>query len=50
MMWKNMALGAEFARYFRAGIGPPQLGVVLVLKHFGFMIVGKCLMIFQIKH
>ena len=28
--WKNTALGTEFARNFCAGIGPLQLGDVLV--------------------
>ena len=29
--WENTALGTEFARNYCAGIGPLQLGVVLVL-------------------
>ena len=29
-MWKNTARGIEFPRIFCAGIGSPQLGVVLV--------------------
>ena len=33
-----MAPGTEFARNFCAGIGPLQLGVVLVLVYFVFII------------
>ena len=31
-MWENMAPGTEFTRGFCAGIGPLQLGVVLVIS------------------
>ena len=36
-----MAPGTEFARYFCAGIGPLQLGVVLVL--LPFKLPSQCL-------
>ena len=32
--WENMAPGTEFARDFCAGIGPLQLGVVLVVLFY----------------
>ena len=32
--WENTALGTELARNFCAGIGPLQLGVVLVFTTF----------------
>ena len=35
-----MAPGIEFSRDFCAGIGPLQLGVVLVTSLFHFSIVG----------
>ena len=37
-----MAPGTEFARFFCAGIGPLQLGIVLVC--FPFMIKGASLL------
>jgi len=33
-MWENKAPGTEFPRIFCAGIGPLQLGIVLVYLYF----------------
>ena len=38
-MLENTAPGTEFANDFRAGIGPLQLGVVLVMLCFNYLII-----------
>ena len=39
--WENTALGTEFTRNFCAGIGPQQLGVMLVQLISNQFIVGQ---------
>ena len=40
--WVNMTLGTEFVRKSRAGIGPLQLGVVLVITIFHYFKAHSC--------